>query len=222
MMSFTLNVSGLAYGSTTRSWEHVRLIRDWNGGKNDNMEKVPTRIAYAFENHFDADLWGYDVDPGMTIVQWFKLLLDNGSAASDYDDILLHQSTGSSLMRLPDGINAQEVATDFLRHLYEHTMTRLEVMMRKTAVEETPIRFLITTPATWSHAARQVTRQAAMDAGFGGREGDEVNIVSEPEAAAIAAIKGNMATFGVSQFQVRYNSHTRSYIDDAVRKTPVT
>lgn len=43
--------------------------------------------------------------------------------------------------------------------------------------------------AIWSDAAKAATRSAAHEAGFGSRPGDEIFMVPEPEAAAIATLK---------------------------------
>jgi hypothetical protein len=193
---------GIAYGSTTRPWNEVVVISRWTGGQNDIQEKVPTRIAYAHENNFRNDRWGYDVKAGMKSAQWFKLLLDDNTRASDFDDPQLEQSIGTTLMRLPEGKVAQEVASDFLSMLYNHTIVSLEDLIGETALEQTAIIFSITTPATWSLAARHATRTAAENAGFGSRDRDEVILTDEPEAAAISALKSVVTTFDAKPFQV--------------------
>ena len=44
-------------------------------------------------------------------------------------------------------------------------------------------------PATWLDEAQDATREAAIGAGFANRPMDSINIISEPEAAAICALK---------------------------------
>lgn len=42
----------------------VEVIKNWPGGirNNEQLEKVPSRIAFASENEeMDEDRWGYDV-----------------------------------------------------------------------------------------------------------------------------------------------------------------
>ncbi|KEF59307.1 uncharacterized protein A1O9_04151 [Exophiala aquamarina CBS 119918] len=192
---------GIAYGSTTRDWSEVVVISRWSGGQNDIQEKVPTRIAYADENNFSIDRWGYDVKSGMTSTQWFKLLLDSNTRVTDFDDPQLQQSIGTTLMRLPEGKCAEEVASDFLSMLYSHTISSLSDLIGRTALEQTAIIFSITTPATWSLAARQATRTAAESAGFGSRWRDEIILTDEPEAAAIFALKSVVTAFDAKPFQ---------------------
>lgn len=67
-----LRAIGVAYVLNTKSAKDVNVVTKWQGGQYDILEKVPTRIAFAEENNFDEDKWGYDVEPGMKSCQWFK------------------------------------------------------------------------------------------------------------------------------------------------------
>jgi molecular chaperone DnaK (HSP70) len=68
-------------------------------------------------------------------------------------------------------------------------MDRLERKLTKDLLNVTPIEFWFTMPAIWSDEAQHATRTAAMCAGFGTRSGDSVKMITEPEAAALAAFK---------------------------------
>lgn len=190
-----LTVLGIAYVTSGNFWQAVTLIREWNGSHNDILEKVPTRVAYGSENGWPDDRFGYDIEPGHKTAQWIKLLLDARTNPSEFDDELLRQSLGSQLMQLPDNKTAEECCADFMRYLYNHLLTRLGAMVGAATVDSTAMTFVITTPATWSIAARHATRQAAMNAGFGSRDRDEIVLIDEPEAAAISAIKYTQSTF---------------------------
>ena len=167
--------------------------------KSEVLEKVPSRIAYASANDFDTDLWGYQVKPGMVCCQWFKLLLDSATKPSDYDDPLLAKTVGEGIMQLPEGKKVTDVVTDYLGFLYDHILTSLKGMMGAVAVAQTPIVFELTLPATWGHAARDATRQAAIDAGFDSRAKDRIVLIDEPEAAAISVMRSTVSTFGETQ-----------------------
>lgn len=147
----------------------------------------------------------------MTCSQWFKLLLDAKTQMGDFGDPLLERSTGSALMQLPNGKTSLEVTMDFLSKIYDHVFECLQGVIGKMAVEHTSIRFVITLPATWSLAARQATRQAAREAGFGSRERDDVVLIDEPEAAAVCAIKYTVATSKSSPFQVSERTWPREH-----------
>ncbi|KAF3480439.1 heat shock 70 kDa protein 12A [Arthroderma uncinatum] len=58
--------------------------------------------------------------------------------------------------------------------------------------------FWFTMPAIWSDKAQHATREAAKRAGFGSRPGDEIYMISEPEAAAIAALKDHTSNEALS------------------------
>ncbi|EXJ87073.1 hypothetical protein A1O3_04031 [Capronia epimyces CBS 606.96] len=199
-IDFGTTFSGAAYGSTTKSWNDVVVISRWPGERNDILEKVPTRLAYGIENQSSTDKWGYDVGSGQNTCQWFKLLLDGALNKTDFDDPLLERSMGSSLMHLPEDKTAMEVASDFLSKLYCHVMDSIQQVIGRVAVEKTAIRFVVTTPATWSLAARQATREAAEDADIGSRDRDDIVMIDEPEAAAIYAIKSTMSAFDARPF----------------------
>ncbi|KAJ9500627.1 hypothetical protein H2202_003843 [Exophiala xenobiotica] len=200
-LDFGTTYTGSAYGSSRQTWNEIAVVNKWTGGPNDNSEKTPTRIAYAEENNIPEDKWGDAVKPGLTACQWTKLLLDGKFKKADFDDPLLEGCLGSSLMHLPEGKTAQEVVTDFLTHVYRHLLRYIEQKVGKTLIEQTSFRFVVTKPATWSLAAQQATRQAARDAGFGSRPGDDVQLIDEPEAAAICAIKMTNAAFEATPFQ---------------------
>jgi molecular chaperone DnaK (HSP70) len=55
-------------------------------------------------------------------------------------------------------------------------------------LQVTPIEFWFTMPAIWSDRAQEATRQAARAAGFGTREGDLIQMITEPEAGVHAAL----------------------------------
>ena len=49
---------------------------------------------------------------------------------------------------------------------------------------------IIMQPATWSDRAKNATQTAARNAGFASRTNDRMFLITEPEAAAIAALSG--------------------------------
>ncbi|KAK5196966.1 hypothetical protein LTR92_002904 [Exophiala xenobiotica] len=194
--------SGLAFCSYKESWDKLTVISRYHGGENEHLEKVPTRIAYAAENDMPADVFGDAVEDGMTAYQWFKLLLAGKLKPTEFDDPHLEKATGNKTLRLPKGKTAQAVLTDFLTLLCKLFLKRLKKAMGSAkAVEKTKCVFVVTVPATWPLAARQATRDAAVAAGFGGREGDEVVLIDEPEAAAVLAIKSAIARYDTSAFE---------------------
>lgn len=57
-------------------------------------------------------------------------------------------------------------------------------------------------PAIWSDRAQQETREAALRAGFGKRQFDSVSMISEPEAAALYALKPYLGSAALDPLKV--------------------
>lgn len=193
---------GVAYIATNSGSHDVNVIKQWSGGRrqNDLLAKVPSRFAYAAENHaLTEDSWGYQVQPGMKSYSWFKLLLDKGTETTEHDDPLLRKSAAQGMMDLPFGKSARDLAADFLARIYKHTQLCLGEVIGKGMIKETPCHYNLTLPAIWSLEARNLTREAAELAGFGtrvyGEVSDKLSMIDEPEAAAICAIRSTLEGF---------------------------
>jgi len=92
-------------------------------------------------------------------------------------------------MASPPGYNAptaEKLVTDYLTALRKHAEQTLRCKVPQTALQSTPIEFVITVPAVWSDAAQAKTRACAEHAGMG--VGAALHIISEPEAAAMYAL----------------------------------
>lgn len=179
------------------------VINNWPGPSKEYTEvwKTPSKIAYRTENLSIGNenisaagpevIWGYDVEPGMTCYSWMKLHLDADARITAHDDTtLLGLASGQrdGIMQLPPGKSAQTVVTDYLREIYKYTMQELERVWGEGMMRTLPIDFVFTVPATWSDRAKNVTKRAAIEAGFATRKGDMWSVITEPEAAAIATL----------------------------------
>lgn len=165
------------------------MVSRWPNHR-DNCWKAPTNIAYSHENpRLDRNHWGFEVTRGLKQYVWTKLLLDQNTDLTQYDDPLLAQMYGSGFLTLPPGKTAKDVATDYLKELYQYLMQHLEKELSAGVVRAMPMECWITMPAIWSDSAQAATRAAALAAGFGSRPGDRVNMIAEPEAAALYALK---------------------------------
>lgn len=187
-----LTVTGVAHVMLLNSEaKDVEVIKNWPGGlrNNEQLEKVPSRIAFVAENEsINEDKWGYEVPAGLQSYTWFKLLLDTASETALLDSDEMTDKMESGLLELPEGMTVGEVTATYLSKLYDHTM---EVLRRRHTInilEVTPIDFWFTVPANWQEDAIDATRTAAEIAGFGSRVGDQLSIITEPEAAAIAVL----------------------------------
>lgn len=173
--------------SSSRSIRDIEVINEWPKCPG-TVWKAPSKIAYASEtNPVPGVQWGYAVPPGAECYTWTKLLLDK--EALPMDDPNLGAVFGSGMLVLPPGKEAEVVCEDYLRGMYKHLVDVLVKRYGSGLVQVTPIECWITVPALWSDKATELTRQAAVRAGFASRPRDSVNIVREPEAAALTVLK---------------------------------
>lgn len=207
--------TGVAYGHTgSKTIESIQVINSWPGQGNANEVKTPSQIAYGSGDDFPHGFrWGSDipVDKNLIRIVWVKLLLNspstsNNGANMDADPTFANKPTlkpPSGYMTLPPGKMAIDVVADYLSGVYVHTLERLYQHYGKESVDVTPIEFVLTVPAIWSDKARNLTKEAAKRAGFGSRKDDRINLVSEPEAAAIYTIKSTFdSTRNASTLQI--------------------
>jgi len=126
--------------------------------------------------------WGFQVDDYGLRHQWFKLDLDPTQSRGISD--LSRQYPDQHA--LPPGYSAssEKLCTDYLRALRTHTEEVLKYKLAASILRTTPIEYIITVPAVWSDAAQAKTRSCAEAAGMG----KNLQIISEPEAAAIYAL----------------------------------
>jgi len=182
----------------------INVVRAWPGpGKDiDGTWKTPTRIAYGRENSLSGNKWGFEVEPSMKGYSWTKLLLDKAAAKSAFDDPKLAQIAGKGMMDLPTFRTAQGVCQDFLTEVRKCVFARLNKELGADFVKLTPVECWITIPAIWSDEAKGATRSAAIAAGFASRPMDSVNMIPEPEAAAVAALKKDSAPGAANPIRV--------------------
>ena len=126
--------------------------------------------------------WGFQVDDYGLRHQWFKLDLDPTQSRGISD--LSRQFPDQHA--LPPGYSAssEKLCTDYLGALRAHTEEVLKFKLPSSIIKSTPIEYIITVPAVWSDSAQAKTRACAAAAGMG----KSLQIISEPEAAAIYAL----------------------------------
>ena len=165
----------------------------WSRTGPGHLQKVPSQIAYKAENErLDRDTWGYEVPMGAKRYCWTKLLLDQRAEATRHDDPSLKLGSSTAGFPMPDGKVPSDVVADYLSHLYKHCMAYLEKKMTPQIFQVTAIEFWFTMPAIWSDEAQYATKAAAEQAGFGTsptRLNDSINMITEPEAAALSSLK---------------------------------
>ncbi|KAM3500197.1 hypothetical protein MY10362_006621 [Beauveria mimosiformis] len=176
-LDYGTTYSGLGFAlSTAADFKDIITWTKYPGAFSHSAEhsvKAPTRIAFAEENpNLNCDVWGYQVEPGMRSCSLTKLLLDKSALLSDFDDCSVYDASTNDLMRLPEGKTAKE-------------------LFGSMNLDELPVEFWLTVPASWSEKAKLLTKAAAIEAGFGNRAIDRVMLISEPEAAAQYTLKSS-------------------------------
>ena len=118
----------------------------------------------------------------------FKLLLSQETREDPRNEPLVRQLAGlEALEKKP-----VDVAADYLRCLWEHTMQKLKTTPReetRLAIEMVRFKVVLTVPASWDHAAQDLTHKAAKQAGILSKKHSRkttLEMISEPEAAALA------------------------------------
>ncbi|KAJ6155810.1 hypothetical protein N7470_006376 [Penicillium chermesinum] len=183
--------TGVSFVNSSQGAENIHVIRTWPGPARvqDETWKTPSRIAYKRENLSlgEQDVaWGYQVTPRMKSYTWTKLLLDNQKKhILSIEDLDIIQ--GHGLLAVPSfKRQPREVCADYLAEIYTYIISYLERRLTHEILGETSLVFYFTIPAIWSDKAKQDTWDAARVAGFGSRPKDDINMITEPEAAALA------------------------------------
>ncbi|KKP05800.1 hypothetical protein THAR02_02084 [Trichoderma harzianum] len=189
--------SGLSFAlSNATDFKDIFPWTKYPGSSSHGSEhcvKAPTRVAFMDENpELDDNAWGYQVEPGMKTYAWTKLLLDKSSLMSEYDDPDLYLPGGMDIMQLPKGRSAKDVTTEYLRGMKAMFDDAVKEHLGSHKMEDLPIEFWLTVPASWSEKAKLLTKSAARDAGFAARRMDKIMLISEPEAAAQLALKSSL------------------------------
>jgi hypothetical protein len=184
------------------SVEHIEVVSEWPGCP-DVVCKAPTKIAYAAENpKISSDQWGYAVPKEAQCYTWTKLLLDAAARPTAFDDPGMRDVCGGLLLRLPPGKSARAVCQDYLRGLYLYLVSTLKKRFGAELFPLTPMDCWITVPAIWSDKAQALTRNAARGAGFGERDFDTLNVIPEPEAAALTVLKPRVGIAAANHVKV--------------------
>jgi hypothetical protein len=187
---------GVSYVTSDKaSVEDIVVLKSWPGRPGEANLKTPTIIAYGDENpqlKNRRNHWGYEVTPAMKSCSWTKLLLDKSAETAEHDDPSLRDAADPSFFSLPPGKDPQRVCQDFLAEAYKFVVNKLQSKMTREIFDVTPMECYLTMPAIWTDKAQTATLEAAKAAGFGSRPIDAIKMITEPEAAAIAALKTDL------------------------------
>ncbi|KAK9451646.1 uncharacterized protein V1518DRAFT_409146 [Limtongia smithiae] len=189
-IDFGTTYSGVAYVlATGQNIDNLKPnnISEWIGQGNMSQSKIETVLYYDSDGNVVG--WSLDSDdcmngagklkPGIYKAEWFKMHLQA-------DSVNTYVHTGD-LPKLPPNKTALDVASDYLTLL--HKAIDAELLKRLSGVyerEKNNIRYFLTVPAIWNDAGKNLTRQAAVRAGFVDDINDRrLKLITEPEAAAV-------------------------------------
>ncbi|THW57027.1 actin-like ATPase domain-containing protein [Aureobasidium pullulans] len=192
-IDFGTTFSGVAftYSLHPEAADEITVVKDWPGSNNISSEKVPSELAYVptaddFEivnpNSNDAldILWGLQLKPEQSRLRCLKLRLDPRQELPHY---VSAQDLTDQLLKC--GKTTEEAISDYLSLVFTHALGALVLRFGQQMVSTTPIEVVLTVPAVWTDAAKDATLRVAKKAGMG----DNLHMISEPEAAAIYALK---------------------------------
>lgn len=97
-----------------------------------------------------------------------------------------------------------DVTADYLRLLWAHAMGNIQERVDPVLWENIKMKIVLTVPAIWDHKAQDLTRQAAKMAGMLDRKSSTLELIAEPEAAALAVFMGMNTSRTQSSLKVRY------------------
>ncbi|KAL6822786.1 actin-like ATPase domain-containing protein [Trichoderma sp. SZMC 28015] len=191
--------SGICFAlSNASDFKDINTWTKYPGAASHSAEhtiKAPTRVAFPEENDdLDRTAWGYEVEAGMKSYSWTKLLLDD-TLPSEFDATDTYSAMNSEIMRLPNNMSAKDVAREYLTGMRKMFDKNINQHLGAHKLDDLPMEFWITVPASWNEKAKLLTKTAAMEAGFGKREIDSIKLIPEPEAAAHMALKTSIHRF---------------------------
>ncbi|GAW12411.1 hypothetical protein ANO14919_017770 [Xylariales sp. No.14919] len=153
--------------------------------------KVPSRIAYTST---EAIAWGQQASDEQGSILWSKLLL------LDDNDLQLHLKGSDHLKQARERLEKTDkdvvtVISDYLAKVWNHVLENITRARGRQFLNTRSFHVVVTVPAIWQEYARERMECAVRKAGIlnkrPGCADTTHTFVSEPEAAALAAINGH-------------------------------
>ncbi|PLB48097.1 actin-like ATPase domain-containing protein [Aspergillus steynii IBT 23096] len=187
-VDFGTTYSGVAWASTNNPDNHT-VINIWPRNKSGTIngmtsDKVPSEIAYEYDDSGPKSLWGFQIPSDMPRVKWVKLQLAP-ELKLKFETLLSSTYKDRRDNPIPYHSTHEQAVTDYLCHLYEQIIKVLKTQ-KSPSITSNDLKFVLTVPAMWSEKAKVATIKCAHAAGFG--EASDIRIISEPEAAAVHAL----------------------------------
>jgi len=191
--------TGVAYGYGINPPEPITL---WplaqHRGADYDTPKVPSKIAYAKNRNSFAgppvDSWGHQAWDDQKAISWFKLLLLEQRDLQSHLTNSHHLNVARGLVD-ETGKNVITVIAEYLSNVWKHVVEQIEKSRTHNFILARPYHIVVTVPAIWQDYAVQRMESALRQAGILDKRPQcpdtTWTFVSEPEAAALAAIEGH-------------------------------
>ncbi|CAM1511533.1 Fc.00g090460.m01.CDS01 [Cosmosporella sp. VM-42] len=189
-IDYGVSLTSAAFATSYLGDLNVKLLERYQGSGGDYIAPdVPSVIAYASENtSLSQDVWGYLVEPEMKCYSGTELLLDDQFTGFDES----RSGFGSKSFGIPEGKTVKDVVADYLRSLHQVMVDVFSNYFDAQLLSEFPIAFWLTVPATRSDRAKNLLKEAAIQAGLLSKPSDSVLFARETEAVAYAAFKSDL------------------------------
>ncbi|KAI9271871.1 hypothetical protein BDA99DRAFT_459670 [Phascolomyces articulosus] len=180
---FGTTYSGAAYAFTHSSPIEVFDIQNWPHKGGNFYPKVPTVSVYPKQSSpFKRSVlseWGHSAKKAMLKPDAIKQNILLSEFKLHLDESLHRPNLGNELTPV-------QAVGDYLSELHKHTLQELSRSFAKNYHPDT-FRYCLTVPAVWTDKAKNLMRQAAIQAGLinPSDPSDRLILVSEPEAAAL-------------------------------------
>ncbi|KEY64920.1 hypothetical protein S7711_03910 [Stachybotrys chartarum IBT 7711] len=176
-LDFGTTFSGIAFCFLNQRDAKIASILNWPGAEGQSVPKIPTLIRYDPETNGFA--WGASVNRMDNTIMGVKLMLDPQQRRPVY---LPTEDIGQDISTLPKP--PMHIAADFIKAIYQHALGEISKQVPAEYLAMCQKQFVLSVtlkvPAVWSDAAKNVTMQAAKQAGL-----YPVTLIKEPEAAAL-------------------------------------
>lgn len=131
----------------------LNCIVEWPGTPGLKVPKTPTLIDYSGGSGGKSFLWGSKVNPvSKGKLEGIKLLLDPDQPVPLY---VPASNARREIEKL--GKPVVDVASDYLKALYEHAMGYITAAYPRDFVDMQQKKFVLTVPAVWSDKAKDLT-----------------------------------------------------------------
>jgi molecular chaperone DnaK (HSP70) len=163
----------------------INIVTGWHydmpGQK--ELHKVPSVITYDDECLVSS--WGYKLDKSNHSLSWFKMLLSDQAKEQLQNEQPQRYKRLETLLEINEKTPV-EVVADYLRCLWTHATNEIMKEIGKNLWDNIKIKIALTVPAIWDHKAQELTKRAAEMAGMLERADTTLELIGEPEAAALS------------------------------------